>query len=83
MRLENNVRLYVGGKHVEVAHFGRAHTDGDGVAYFPDHRVVATGDMFTVGDGLPPLVDYPGEAARVNGRDRSTVRWQSCVEVTG
>lgn len=58
--LEDSVRLYLGGKRVEVHHFGRAHTDGDVVAYFPDHRVVAMGDMFTVGDGLPPLVDYPG-----------------------
>ena len=58
--LENNVRLYLGGKRVEVYYFGRAHTDGDVVAYFPDHRVVAMGDMFTVGNGLPPLVDYPG-----------------------
>jgi cyclase len=57
--LENNVRLYLGGKRVEVYHFGRAHTDGDVVAYFPDHRVIAMGDMFTIGDGLPPLVDYP------------------------
>jgi glyoxylase-like metal-dependent hydrolase (beta-lactamase superfamily II) len=58
--LENNLRLYLGGKRVEIYHFGRAHTDGDIVAYFPDHRVAAMGDMFTVGDGLPPLVDYPG-----------------------
>ena len=58
--LEDSVRLFLGGKRVEVYHFGRAHTDGDIVAYFPDHRVVAMGDMFTVGDGLPPLVDYPG-----------------------
>lgn len=58
--LDDRVRLYVGGKRVEVHHFGRAHTDGDVVAYFPDHRVVAMGDMFTVGDGLPPLVDYAG-----------------------
>jgi glyoxylase-like metal-dependent hydrolase (beta-lactamase superfamily II) len=58
--LENNVRLFVGGKRVEVHHFGRAHTDGDVVAFFPDHRVVAMGDMFTTGAGLPPLVDYPG-----------------------
>ena len=58
--LENSVRLYLGGKRVEVFHFGRAHTDGDVVAYFPDQRVVAMGDMFTVGPGLPPLVDYPG-----------------------
>lgn len=58
--LDDALRLYLGGKRVEVHHFGRAHTDGDVVAYFPDHRVVAMGDMFTVGDGLPPLVDYPG-----------------------
>jgi cyclase len=58
--LESNVRLFLGGKRVEVHHFGRAHTDGDVVAYFPDHRAVAMGDMFTVGPGLPPLVDYPG-----------------------
>ena len=58
--LEDSVRLFLGGKRVEVHHFGRAHTDGDVVAFFPDHRVVAIGDMFTVGDGLPPLVDYPG-----------------------
>jgi cyclase len=58
--LDDTLRLYLGGKRVEVHHFGRAHTDGDVVAYFPDHRVVAMGDMFTVGDGLPPLVDYPG-----------------------
>jgi glyoxylase-like metal-dependent hydrolase (beta-lactamase superfamily II) len=58
--LDDHVRLYLGGKRVEVYHFGRAHTDGDVVAYFPDHRVVAMGDMFTVGEGLPPLVDYAG-----------------------
>jgi glyoxylase-like metal-dependent hydrolase (beta-lactamase superfamily II) len=58
--LDDRVRLYLGGKRVEVHHFGRAHTDGDVVAYFPDHRVVVMGDMFTVGDGLPPLVDYAG-----------------------
>lgn len=57
---ENSVRLYLGGKRVDVYHFGRAHTDGDVVAYFPDHRVIAMGDMFTIGDGLPALVDYPG-----------------------
>jgi glyoxylase-like metal-dependent hydrolase (beta-lactamase superfamily II) len=70
--LENSVRLYLGGKRVEVFHFGRAHTDGDVVAYFPDQRVVAMGDMFTVGDGLPPLVDYPGGG--------STREWPRSIE---
>ena len=70
--LENSVRLYLGGKRVEVYHFGRAHTDGDVVAYFPDQRVVAMGDMFTVGEGLPPLVDYPGGG--------STREWPRSIE---
>ena len=70
--LENSVRLYLGGKRVEVFHFGRAHTDGDVVAYFPDQRAVAMGDMFTVGDGLPPLVDYPGGG--------STREWPRSIE---
>jgi len=58
--LENRLRLYVGGKRVEVRYFGRAHTDGDIVVLFPDHRVVSMGDMFTVGDATPELIDYAG-----------------------
>jgi glyoxylase-like metal-dependent hydrolase (beta-lactamase superfamily II) len=58
--LEERVRLYLGGKRVEVHYFGRAHTNGDVVVLFPDHRVLAAGDMFTFGDATPQLVDYPG-----------------------
>ena len=58
--LDNTVRLYLGGKRAEVHYFGRGHTDGDVVVYFPDHRVVTMGDLYTVGAGLPQLVDYAG-----------------------
>jgi glyoxylase-like metal-dependent hydrolase (beta-lactamase superfamily II) len=58
--LENNLRLYLGGKRVEVHRLGRAHTDGDVVVLFPDHRVLSAGDMFTLGDATPQLVDYAG-----------------------
>jgi cyclase len=58
--LENSVRLFLGGKRVEVYRFGRAHTDGDVVVLFPDHRVLSAGDMFTFGDATPQLIDYPG-----------------------
>ena len=58
--LEDSVRLFVGGKRIEVYRFGRAHTDGDVVVLFPDHRVLSAGDMFTVGDATPQLVDYAG-----------------------
>jgi cyclase len=58
--LEDNLRMYVGGKRIEVHYFGRSHTNGDVVVLFPDHRVVSMGDMFTFGDATPELVDYAG-----------------------
>lgn len=70
--LENRLRLYVGGKRVEVHYLGRAHTNGDVVVLFPDHRVLAMGDMFTFGDATPQLVDYTGGG--------SAVEWTKTVE---
>src|SRR5690242_7202101 len=60
LTLENNLRLYVGGKRIEVRYFGRSHTDGDVVVLFPDHRVLSAGAMFTFGDATPELIDYAG-----------------------
>ena len=70
--LENRLRLYVGGKRVEVHYFGRSHTNGDVVVLFPDHRVLAMGDMFTFGDATPQLVDYTGGG--------SAVEWTKTVD---
>jgi glyoxylase-like metal-dependent hydrolase (beta-lactamase superfamily II) len=39
-----NVKL--GGVEVQVMHFGNAHTSGDTVAYFPNLKVVAVGDLY-------------------------------------
>ena len=58
--IDDHASLYLGGKHVELYYFGRAHTNGDIVAYFPDHKVLASGDMFTIGDATPELIDYSG-----------------------
>ena len=58
--LDDALRLYVGGKRIEVHYFGRSHTDGDVVVLFPDHRVLSAGDMFTFGDATPQLIDYAG-----------------------
>jgi len=52
--------LYLGGKTVEIYWLGRGHTDGDVVVLFPDYRVLAAGDLYTHGEGLPELVDYTG-----------------------
>jgi glyoxylase-like metal-dependent hydrolase (beta-lactamase superfamily II) len=51
------VRL--GGVTVEVNHFGRSHTSGDSVVYFPDLKAVALSDALTTG-GQGPLIDYAG-----------------------
>jgi cyclase len=58
--LDDALRLYVGGKRIEVHYYGRSHTDGDVVVLFPDHRVLSAGDMFTFGDATPQLIDYAG-----------------------
>jgi len=58
--IENKASLYLGGKRVDLFYFGRGHTNGDIVALFPAQRVLASGDLFTIGDATPELVDYPG-----------------------
>jgi glyoxylase-like metal-dependent hydrolase (beta-lactamase superfamily II) len=52
--------VYLGGKLAEIYWLGRGHTDGDVVVLFPAHRTLAAGDLFTVGEGLPQLVDHAG-----------------------
>lgn len=58
--IDDHVRIYVGGKAVDLYQFGRAHTDGDVVVLFPEHGVLAAGDMFTYGENVPQLIDYSG-----------------------
>ena len=59
-RIDGHASLFLGGKRVDLYQFGRAHTSGDVVVLFPAQRVLAAGDMFTVGADTPQLVDYPG-----------------------
>jgi glyoxylase-like metal-dependent hydrolase (beta-lactamase superfamily II) len=54
---EYSVKL--GGVTVELHHFGRAHTSGDTVVYFPDLKVVCLSDTVTTGK-TGPLIDYAG-----------------------
>src|SRR5687768_81589 len=46
----------IGNASAEARFFGRAHTSGDTWVYFPDLRVVATGDSFVA---AAPNADYP------------------------
>jgi len=58
--VDRHARIHLGGKNVEIYHFGRSHTNGDVVVLFPAQRALAAGDMFTYGDATPELVDYSG-----------------------
>jgi len=51
--------LSLGDIKVGLHHFGRAHTGGDTVVYFPDLKVVAVSDVVTTGK-TGPLIDYAG-----------------------
>ncbi len=57
---DRDARIHLGGKDVQLYHFGRAHTNGDVVVYFPADRALAAGDMFTYGNDVPELIDYSG-----------------------
>ncbi len=57
---DRHAHIYLGGKNVELYHFGRAHTNGDVVVLFPAQRTLAAGDIFTFGDATPELIDYAG-----------------------
>jgi len=43
---DRHLNVKLGGVEVQVMHFGKAHTSGDTVAYFPNLKVVAVGDLF-------------------------------------
>ncbi len=49
--------VFLGGKEVRARFFGRGHTNGDAVIYFPALRTIHTGDLMA---GNTPLIDYPG-----------------------
>lgn len=61
--------VFLGGKEVRARYFGRGHTNGDIVVYFPAQRVLHTGDLMA---GVTPLIDYSGGG--------SIVEWSKTVD---
>jgi glyoxylase-like metal-dependent hydrolase (beta-lactamase superfamily II) len=55
--------VFVGGVEARAYYFGRAHTNGDAVIYFPDLKVIHTGDLITEG---MPVMDSPNGASAVD-----------------
>ena len=57
----DDLQVVLGGKEVMVRYFGRGHTNGDVVVFFPARRVIHTGDLFV---GTNPLIDYSAGGSR-------------------
>jgi cyclase len=62
--------VYLGGVEVQARYFGRGHTNGDIVVYFPDLKTIHTGDL--INETTPFNVDY------ANGG--SAVEWPKTFE---
>jgi cyclase len=54
--------VFLGGKEVRARYFGRGHTNGDVIIYFPALKVLHTGDLMA---GSSPLIDYGGGGSLV------------------
>ena len=48
--------VFLGGKEIHAYYFGRGHTDGDAVIFYPDQKVIHSGDLFI---RASPYIDYP------------------------
>jgi glyoxylase-like metal-dependent hydrolase (beta-lactamase superfamily II) len=59
--------IHLGGKEVRALYFGRGHTNGDAIIYFPELRTVHTGDLFLVqrGGGRQGAAAQPQRPASV------------------
>jgi glyoxylase-like metal-dependent hydrolase (beta-lactamase superfamily II) len=65
----DHASVFLGGVEARAYYFGRGHTNGDAVIYFPDLRVIHTGDLITEG---MPVMDYRNGA--------SAVEWVSVLD---
>src|SRR5215469_14445090 len=57
----DELSVHLAGTEIRAKYFGRGHTSGDAVVYFPQLRTIHTGDLFlarTAGRSLNIYVDY-------------------------
>jgi glyoxylase-like metal-dependent hydrolase (beta-lactamase superfamily II) len=74
----DEVEIHLGGKEVRGYHYGRAHTDGDVIVYFPELKTIHTGDVFlTNATATRPALPYMDYAA-----GGSAVEWTGVIDQT-
>jgi glyoxylase-like metal-dependent hydrolase (beta-lactamase superfamily II) len=57
MVFTDETAVFLGGKEARARYFGRGHTNGDAMVYFPALRTIHTGDLMA---NSTPLIDYRG-----------------------
>jgi cyclase len=67
---DRELRMYLGGREIQVFHLKRGHTDGDSIIYFPHSKVVHMGDLFF--NKIIPAID------RAHGA--STLEWTETID---
>ena len=70
-RFTQEMSVFLGGKEVRARYYGRGHTNGDAVIYFPSLRTLHTGDLMA---GTSPLIDYAGGG--------SLIEWTKTLDET-
>ncbi len=75
----DELEVHLGGKEVRAYHYGRGHTDGDVIVFFPELKTIHTGDIFlTNGTPARPAQPYMDYAA-----GGSAVEWTHVIDETG
>ena len=65
----DETEVFLAGKEVRARYFGRGHTNGDAVIFFPAARTIHTGDLYTVGakpGTVAPFIDYSASGSVVD-----------------
>ena len=65
----DELEVHLGGKEVRAYHYGRGHTDGDVIVYFPELKTIHSGDIFLT-NATPtrpalPYMDYEAGGSAV------------------
>jgi glyoxylase-like metal-dependent hydrolase (beta-lactamase superfamily II) len=65
--------VFLGGQEIRAQYFGRGHTNGDAVIYFPALKIIHTGDLFlTNSTPALPFMDF--------AQGGSAIEWTDTIE---
>jgi cyclase len=79
----DELSVHLGTTEVRALHFGRGHTNGDAVIYFPELKVIHTGDLFLARATPPPAARPRGVNIYVDyAQGGSFLEWSRTLERT-